>query len=151
VVGLVSIEIFGYKDPRTKGYAAELGLALQLTNIIRDVGHDYSANGRIYLPRADMDEFNYDIGSLALGQESPEFRGLMEFEAERARTLYASAREALPQVDRRSMVAAEIMRSVYSRLLKKMQRDGFHVISRRYRLNRWEKFRSVIGGWIGRS
>jgi len=149
VVGLVSIEIFDYTDPETKTYAAQLGLALQLTNIIRDVGQDYAANGRIYLPRADMDQFEYDIGALALHKEDQSFRGLMEFEAERARSLYESAREALPPVDRRSMIAAEIMRTVYSRLLRKIERDGFHVLTRRYRLTRWEKMRCVFRGWLG--
>jgi phytoene synthase len=150
VVGLVSIEIFGYEDPQTKTYAAQLGLALQLTNIIRDVGQDYTTNGRIYLPRADLDQFGYDIGSLALRQEDAAFRALMEFEADRARSLYASAREALPAADRRSMVAAEIMRVVYSYLLEKIARDGFHVLSRTYRLSRWEKIRCVLRGRWGR-
>jgi len=149
VVGLVSIEIFGYKDPASKIYAARLGLALQLTNIIRDVGHDYVSNGRIYLPRADMDQFGYDVGALALNKEDTAFHELMKFEAERARTFYASALEALPALDRRSMVAAEIMRAVYSCLLRKMERDDFHVLTRRYRLNRWEKTRCVLRGWLG--
>ena len=151
VVGLVSIEIFGYKDPRTKTYAEMLGLALQLTNIIRDVGHDYSMNGRVYLPRVEMEQLGYDIGGLALRREDQAFRGLLEFEAARARSLYAAAREALPAVDRRAMVAAEIMRNVYSHLLLKMQRDGFHVLTKRYRLTRWEKLRCVVRGWFGRS
>jgi phytoene synthase len=151
VVGLVSIEIFCYTDPKTKEYAATLGLALQLTNIIRDVGIDYATNGRIYLPRADMDHFGYDIGSLALRQEDEAFRALMEFEGQRARELFDAARASLPEVDRRSMVAAEIMRCVYSSLLRKMTRTGFHVLTRRYRLGRWEKMRCVFSGWCGRT
>jgi 15-cis-phytoene synthase len=150
VVGLVSIEIFGAKDPQAKSYAVDLGLALQLTNIIRDVGHDYRTDGRIYLPRADMDHFGYDIGGLALEQEDESFRALMEFEASRADVYFQKAKEGLPAADRRSLVAAEIMRSVYSRLLRKMKRDGLRTLSRRYRLTRFEKTWCVLQGWVGR-
>jgi len=151
VVGLVSIEIFGYNNPQTRTYAAQLGLALQLTNIIRDVGQDYTANGRIYLPRAEMNQFGYEVASLDAAKEDSSFRALMAFEANRARTLYANARAALPAEDRRSMVAAEIMRCVYSSLLEKIERGGFHVLTRRHRLSRWEKLRCMIRGRWGRS
>src|SRR4030095_1771119 len=120
VVGLVSIEIFDYTDPETKTYAAQLGLALQLTNIIRDVGQDYAADGRIYLPRADMDQFDYDVGGLAMKREDAAFRGLMEFEPQRAWMHFERARAARPAADRKALVAAEIMRAVYQRLLRKM-------------------------------
>jgi 15-cis-phytoene synthase len=149
VVGLVSIEIFGYRDPAARTYAVELGLALQLTNIIRDVGQDYSNGGRVYLPREDMDRFGYDIGALAMRRYDDAFRSLMLFEANRARNLYDAALAALPAVDRRSLVAAEIMRRVYSRLLDKMEKDGFRVLDRRYRLTRWEKAWCVLRGWLG--
>jgi phytoene synthase len=148
VVGLVSIEIFGARDPQAKVYATELGLALQMTNIIRDVGEDYRTHGRIYLPRADMDEYGYDIGGLALRQEDGAFRGLMEYEADRAVHYFASAKANLPPTDRRALVAAGIMRRVYSRLLKKMQRDGLRTISQRYRLSRWEKAWCILKGYL---
>ena len=150
VVGLVSIEIFGYTDPACRRYAVDLGLALQLTNILRDVGEDFRNGGRVYLPRADMESCGYDASRLALGKEDNAFRSLMELEAARARGFFASARAALPAADRRSMVAAEIMRAVYSRLLDKMTRDGFHIFTRRYRLSRWEKLGCVLRGRFGR-
>jgi phytoene synthase len=150
VVGLVSIEIFGAHEPQSKTYAANLGFALQLTNIIRDVGHDYATDGRVYLPRADMDQFGYDVGGLALQQEDKMFRELMEFEAQRAFAFYDNALAALPVEDRKALVAAEIMRRVYQRLLRKMQRDGFRTLTRRYRLNRWEKMWCVLAGWFHR-
>ncbi len=150
VVGLVSIEIFGAKDPQAKTYAVELGLALQLTNIIRDVGQDYALDGRIYVPRADMDQFSYDVGGLALHREDASYRGLMQFEAARAFECYERARAALPASDRKALRAAEIMRRVYRRLLRKMQRGGFHTLTHRYRLTRWEKMWCILGGWLGR-
>jgi len=149
VVGLVSIEIFGYTDPACKIYAAELGLALQLTNILRDVHEDYRDAGRIYLPRTEMDEFGYDVGRLALRTHDSEFLALMEFQAARAHAFFAAARTALPEADRKPMVAAEIMRRIYSKLLGKMERDGFRVFTRRYRLSRWEKMGCVIAGRFG--
>jgi phytoene synthase len=150
VVGLVSIEIFGCREPGSKTYAEQLGLALQLTNIIRDVGHDYTGHGRIYLPRADMDQLGYDVGGLALGREDAAFRTLMEFEAGRAQELYAAAVAARPPADRRALVAAEIMRTVYQRLLRKIERGGFRVLSHRYRLSRREKLWCVLRGWLAR-
>lgn len=149
VVGLVSIEIFGYTDPACRQYALNLGLALQLTNIIRDVGEDYRKDGRIYLPRADVEQCGYDLDRLARGIYDEGFRRLMEFEAERARGFYASARAALPAADHRSMIAAEIMRGVYSRLLEKMARDNFRVFTQRYSLSRWQKMLCVLRGRLG--
>lgn len=151
VVGLVSAAIFGAQEPQAKTYAAELGLALQLTNIIRDVGHDYALDGRIYLPREDMDQFGYDVGGLAVKREDASFRGLMQFEAARAFECYERARVALPESDRKALRAAEIMRRVYFRLLHKMQRDGFRTLTRRYRLTRAEKLWCILGGWLGRA
>ena len=149
VVGLVSIEIFGYTDPGCKTYATELGLALQLTNIIRDVREDYANGGRIYLPRAEMDEFGYDVGELALATRNDAFLSLMEFQAARAHVFYNAARAALPPADRRAMVAAEMMRAIYETLLRKMERDGFRIFTRRYRLSRWEKVRCMLGARFG--
>lgn len=139
VVGLVSIEIFGCKDAGCRQYALDLGLALQLTNIIRDVGEDYANGGRIYLPREDMERFGYGVAGLALGRHDGAFVQLMRFEARRARSFYESAEGALPAGERRTMVAAEIMRTIYKRLLKRMERDEFHVFTKRYRLNALEK------------
>jgi phytoene synthase len=143
-VGLVSIEIFGYRDPGCRTYAVELGLALQLTNILRDVGQDFANGGRIYLPAEDLTRFGYTAADLAAGRRNDAFLALMRFETERALSFYRSAVAALPPADRRSMVAAEIMRAVYGRLLDRMQRDGFHVLSRRYSLSRLEKIALIL-------
>ncbi len=139
VVGLVSIEIFGYKDPGCRQYALDLGLALQLTNILRDVGQDFSTSARIYLPLEDLERFGFSTTDLQHGRHTPNFLALMDFEAQRATGLYEQAQAALPEIDRRSMVAAEIMRTIYRRLLTRMQRDRFQVFGRRYRLNTLEK------------
>jgi phytoene synthase len=138
-VGLVSIEIFGYRDANSRRYAIDLGLALQVTNIIRDVAKDYANGGRIYLPRDEMERFGVSEKHLAQGLEDEGFQSLMAFEAARAESLYQSAVAALPDVDRRSMIAAEIMRAVYHRLLSRMHQDGFHVLTKTYRLNRLTK------------
>ena len=143
-VGLVSIEIFGYRDPGCKIYAVELGLALQLTNILRDVGQDFANGGRIYLPGEDLARFGCTAADLAAGRRNDAFLALMRHETERALAFYRSASAALPPGDRRSMVAAEIMRAVYRRLLDRMVRDGFHVFTRRYSLSRLEKIALIL-------
>jgi phytoene synthase len=135
-VGLVSIEIFGCRDPRSRDYAIELGLALQITNIIRDVGADWENGGRVYLPRAEMARFGYTMEDLAAGRENEALLALLQFEAARAEEHYTRAVAARTPGDRKALVAAEIMRHVYHRLLQKMRRDGFHVLRRRYRLSK---------------
>jgi len=137
-VGLVSIEIFGYRNPRCKEYALELGLALQMTNIIRDVGKDLQA-GRIYLPQEDLVRCNYSETELRNRQYNERFVHLMEFQAARAREFFSRAAAALPSEDRRTMVPAEIMGSIYRGLLRKMERDKFRVFQKDYSLGRLEK------------
>src|SRR5207248_1451039 len=105
-VGLVSIEIFGYRNPHCKDYALELGLALQMTNIIRDVGKDLRS-GRIYLPQEDLARFDYSETELQDRRYNERFIRLMEFEAARAREFFSRAAAALPPEDRRAMVPAE--------------------------------------------
>src|ERR1700674_3537680 len=102
-VGLVSIEIFGYRNPACKEYAVQLGLALQMTNIIRDVRRDLDKN-RIYLPQEDSERFGYSEEQLRQRQYNPNFVRLMEFEAARAHEFFARAAELLPREDRKSMV-----------------------------------------------
>jgi phytoene synthase len=137
-VGLVSIEIFGYRNPACKEYAIQLGLALQTTNIIRDVAKDLVA-GRIYLPLEDLARFSYSEKELQDRQYNDRFVRLMQFEADRARQFFSRAAEALPREDRRSMVAAEIMASIYRSLLRRMELDKFRVFEKEYRLNKLEK------------
>jgi len=141
-VGLVSIEIFGYRNPRCKQYAVELGLALQVTNIIRDVGKDMQ-NGRIYLPQEDLARFHYSETEMMQRHYNERFVQLMEFEAQRARQFFANAAAALPAEDRRAMTPAEIMGSVYSRLLRRIELDKFRVFEKDYQLSKIEK-----AGWI---
>jgi phytoene synthase len=142
VVGLVSIEIFGYRNPACKEYAVQLGLALQTTNIIRDVGKDLR-DGRIYLPQEDLAQFEYSEAELQDRQYNDRFVRLMEFEAARAREFFTRAAALLPPEDRRSMVAAEIMASIYGGLLRRMEDDGFHVFDTDYRLGKMEKTRRI--------
>ena len=138
VVGLVSIEIFGYRNPACKEYALQLGLALQMTNIIRDIGKDLR-NGRIYLPHEDLARCEYSETELKDRQYNERFVRLMEFEAQRARQFFSMAAASLPPEDRRSMVAAEIMASVYRGLLRRIELDKFHVFEKEYRLSKLEK------------
>jgi phytoene synthase len=137
-VGLVSIEILGYRNPRCKDYARELGMALQMTNIIRDVGKDLRY-GRIYLPQEDLVRFNYSDIELQDRRYNDRFVRVMEFEAARAREFFSQATLVLPSEDRRAMVPAQIMGSLYRGLLLRMEMDKFRVFERDYRLSKLEK------------
>jgi phytoene synthase len=141
-VGLVSIEIFGYRNAACKEYAVQLGLALQVTNIIRDVETDLW-DERIYLPLQDLARFDYSEADLQDRQYDERFLRLMEFEAARAREFFDAAARLLPPEDRRSMVAAEIMASIYRAMLERIKRDGFRVFKKQYRLGRLEKARLI--------
>jgi phytoene synthase len=143
-VGLVSIEIFGYRNAACRDYAIQLGLALQMTNIIRDVGKDLRS-GRIYLPQEDLARFDYPETDLRARKHNRAFVNLMEFEAERAEEFFSRAAALLPREDRRSMVAAEIMASVYHALLRRMKKDRFQVFDKEYRLSKIQKSGRVAG------
>jgi len=138
VVGLVSAKIFGCRRTESQTYAEELGYALQLTNILRDVGED-ARLGRVYLPLDDLARFGVSESSLRQGKPDGDFLGLMRFEATRARQHYAAAAQALHADDRRALVAADIMRRTYEKLLARMEDDGFQVFVKRYRLSKGEK------------
>jgi 15-cis-phytoene synthase len=135
-VGLVSIEIFGYRNAGCRDYAYYLGLALQLTNIIRDVGVDLKNGGRVYLPLDEMAQFRYSEAELMARTYDDRFLNLMRFQADRAHAYFRKATEVLPAEDRRSMIAAELMREVYFALLNRIEHDDFRVLSKRYRLSR---------------
>jgi phytoene synthase len=141
-VGLVSIEIFGYKNMACRDYAIALGLALQMTNILRDVGRDLE-NGRVYLPEEDMARFEYSPEDLAARRYNQQFVSLMQFEAGRAHQYFEEAAAVLPPEDRRAMISAEIMGSIYRALLQQMERDAFHVFDRQYGLSRPAKLLHV--------
>lgn len=133
VVGLMSAEIFGYRHPETRLYARDLGVAFQLTNILRDVGED-ARRGRIYLPQEDLARFNVAPSALLGGKADDAFRNLMAFEAERARAWYAQALSKLDPRDRRSQRTGLIMAAIYRTLLDEITRDGFNVLDRRISL-----------------
>jgi 15-cis-phytoene synthase len=143
-VGLASIEIFGYDDPRTRDYAVELGLALQLTNILRDVGGD-AARDRLYLPLEDLAACGVaeeELLDAARDPRAPRSAGLdrlLAFEADRARSHYAAAARALPERDRRSMLAAEIMGAIYREVLEEWARRGHPVGGTRVQLGKPRK------------
>ena len=143
-VGLVSIEIFGYRNAACRDYAIQLGLALQVTNIIRDVGKDLG-NGRIYLPQEDLARIGYSEADLRARAHNDAFVQLMDFEASRAEDFFSRAAALLPREDRRSMVAAEIMASVYHALLRRMKVDRFRVFEKEYKLSKIEKSGRVAG------
>ncbi|WP_374477008.1 squalene/phytoene synthase family protein, partial [Zoogloea sp.] len=130
VVGLLSAEIFGYTNRQTLKYAHDLGLAFQLTNIIRDVGED-ARRGRIYLPIDELQRFNVPARQILDGQHSEDFRKLMSFQAERARQLYDQAFAQLPAEDRKAQRPGLIMAAIYRSLLDEIEADGFLVLDRR--------------------
>jgi phytoene synthase len=126
VVGLLSVEIFGYREPACRDYAIHLGKALQLTNILRDVRAD-AERGRIYLPLSELQRHQVSPDEILRGQYSDRFERLAAAAALEAKKFYALARQTLPPADRRSMAAAELMGSVYWRLLKKLEDRRFQV------------------------
>jgi phytoene synthase len=130
VVGLMSAEIFGYVDPATKGYARDLGVAFQLTNIIRDVGED-ARRGRIYLPQDELQRFGVAPSALLRGEYSSEFRHLMRFQAARAQTWYERAFAQLPAQDRKAQRTGLVMAAIYRTLLGEIALDGYKVLDRR--------------------
>ena len=133
VVGLMSAEIFGYEDPSTLVYARKLGVAFQLTNIIRDVGED-ARRGRIYLPQEDLARFGVSSSDVLAARTSPRFAELMRFETNRARAWYDDAFAALPARDRHAQRAGLAMAAIYRTLLDEIERDGFQVLDRRIAL-----------------
>jgi phytoene synthase len=147
-VGLICIEIFGYGNPATRIYAERLGIAFQLTNIIRDVRED-ATRGRIYLPLEDLARFEVTEEEILEGVYSDRFRSLMEFEAERARTFYREAQVALAREDRGSMLAAEGMRMIYAALLERIIRSDYRVFDQRLSLSTPRKLYLVGRAWAG--
>jgi phytoene synthase len=133
VVGILSASIFGYANPQTLQYAEKLGLAFQLTNIIRDVGED-ARKGRIYLPVNELQQFNVTAADLLNARHGENFEKLMHFQVERARTVYQEAFALLPKEDRRAQRPGLIMAAIYHALLDEIERDGFHVLNQRISL-----------------
>jgi 15-cis-phytoene synthase len=147
-IGLIAIEIFGYRNPQTREYAVKLGTALQLVNILRDLESD-ARRGRVYLPQEELERFGVQPEQLAQGRYSTPFAHLMSFQSERALQYFASARRLLPPEDRRSMVAAEIMAAIYWRLLRLIRQQGYNVFGRRVRLSRTAKLWTAFSVYLG--
>jgi len=147
VVGLLSAEIFGFQDPRTREYATDLGLAFQLTNIIRDVGED-ARRGRIYLPLDEIERHGVSVADISASRETDNFRRLIEFQIERALGYYRDAFAKLPAIDRRAQRAGIIMAAIYRALLDEIQRDGCRVLTRRTALTPIRKLWIAWRTWI---
>jgi phytoene synthase len=153
-VGLICLEIFGYRDPASKQYATELGVALQLTNILRDVPGDLE-RGRVYIPQADLRQFDCteadlrrEASAAGAGVQSPAVQAMLRHQAERAREYYARADRALPPGDARQLVAARIMGAIYRRILDRIEARDYDVFSSVVRIPRPE--RALIAGttWL---
>lgn len=147
VVGLISIEIFGYKYEETKSYAINLGYALQLTNILRDIKVDKD-RGYIYLPKSDMEKFNYSEEDLKNEVYNPEFVELMRFQSHRVRTFFHKARTSLRPDEKPTIFAAEIMDSIYYRLLEKIELNDFNVYRKKIRVSTAHKLLTTIKHWL---
>lgn len=145
-VGLICAEIFGYKHDGAKAYAENLGIALQLTNIIRDVATD-AKNGRIYLPQRDLDHFGYSEEELFAGRYNVKFKRLMQFQAERARQYFADAIHTLSADDRPLFLAALIMQEIYFRILQDVEKAEYNVFARRIRLSAASKMAITVRVW----
>jgi phytoene synthase len=147
VVGLLSAEIFGYQDRRTLDYAASLGLAFQLTNIIRDVGEDARRN-RIYLPLDEIQRHGVSVEDIVHARETDAFRRLMDFQTERALGYYQEAFSLLPAADRRAQRTGIIMAAIYRTLLEEIRRDGCRVLTHRISLTPVRKLWIAWRTWL---
>ena len=147
VVGLLAAEIFGYQDRQTLKYAHDLGMAFQLTNIIRDVGED-ARRGRVYLPLDELKRFDVSVADVLNARHSDNFRRLMEFQIERAERYYAQAMAQLPAVDRKAQRPGLVMAAIYRTLLDEIKRDGCQVLSQRTSLTPVRKLWIAWRTWI---
>jgi 15-cis-phytoene synthase len=147
VVGLLAASIFGYRNPKTLEYAEKLGLAFQLTNIIRDVGED-ARKDRIYIPADEMQRFGVSEAQILNAQHTEGFSHLIEFQARRVRGCYAEALAALPAEDRRAQRPGLVMAAIYHTLLEEIGRDGYQVLTRRTRLTPIRKLWIAWKTWV---
>ncbi|MCP4847081.1 MAG: squalene/phytoene synthase family protein [Verrucomicrobiaceae bacterium] len=144
-VGLISLDIFGANHPASREYARNLGYALQLTNILRDVAED-AAQGRLYLPREDLERFGVRGQDLLAGRSGEGFLELMHFEADRAIAYFEAANSGVPRDDRRALCAARRMSKIYRIILEKMIKDGFRVFEKRYRPGKFRALAILLRG-----
>ena len=147
VVGLLAAEIFGFQDRKTLKYAHDLGMAFQLTNIIRDVGED-ARRGRVYLPMDELKRFEVPVADILNARHSDNFRKLMEFQIERAEQFYAQAMSMLPAVDRKTQRPGLVMAAIYRTLLEEIKNDGCLVLNQRTSLTPIRKLWIAWRTWI---
>ncbi len=147
VVGLLAAEIFGYTDRQTQKYAHDLGIAFQLTNIIRDVGED-ARRGRIYIPMDELKQFDVPASDILNANETEDFQKLMAFQIERAQRYYQQALAQLPAVDRKSQRTGLIMAAIYRATLDEVVSDGCHVLKERVSLTPLYKLRLAFIAWL---
>ncbi|MEP0860495.1 MAG: presqualene diphosphate synthase HpnD [Ignavibacterium sp.] len=145
-VGLMCIEIFGYKNPSTKDFAVNLGIALQLTNILRDLGKD-AEQGRIYLPQEDLLRFNYSETKLYNKISDENFKQLMKYEVERAKNYFDKATQSLDLDDKKTMFAARAMQHIYYRMLERIVRSDYDVLNNEIKVKKIEKVGIALGVW----
>ena len=148
VVGLVSIEVFGYEDERAKEHAIDLGIAMQLTNILRDVKED-ADRGRIYIPQDEMAEWGYSEQELMGGVVSDAFRGLMRFQTERAHQYFEHGKRLIPLVSSESRACPAVLHQVYSAILDRIESSGFEVFEGRIGLSTPLKLYIMAKLWAG--
>ena len=146
-VGLMSLGVFGSRSERTKEYAVNLGIALQLTNILRDVGID-ADYGRIYIPQEDLARFHCSESDIFSHRCTPEFVSMMEFEAARAERYFQAAQESLPAEDRRAMFPAKIMERIYYHMLRRIRKASYNVFDRSVSLPKGEQFLIALKYWV---
>lgn len=148
VVGLVCLQIFEYRDPAARDYAVDLGLAMQLTNIVRDVREDWSM-GRVYLPQDEMARFGYTEEQLGAGIHNDAFVELLRFQGQRARSYFRSGFRLLPYLSRRSRACPAALGAIYSRVLDRIEASGYDVLGeQRIALSGSEKARIAARAWM---
>ena len=145
--GLICIEVFGYSDERAVEYAIDLGIAMQLTNIIRDVAED-ARDGRVYLPNEELEKFGYSKSTLMAGTVDDSFRALAKFQIERAHRYFESGARLFPLLDRRSRACPRTMSSVYRQLLGRIEAADYDVFGERISLSRTAKAALAAKLWI---
>ncbi|MBI3012870.1 MAG: squalene/phytoene synthase family protein [Elusimicrobia bacterium] len=156
VVGLMCLAVFGYRNPKSREYAVNLGLAFQLTNILRDVRTD-ADRGRVYIPVMDLRRFDFSMESFRAAVTNPqsliedkrkELKNLIRYEIERAQLYYDRSRMALDAEDRSNLVAAEVMRSIYYALLRKIQQNPLIILEKKVRLSKPGILICILRGWL---
>jgi len=145
-VGLMCIEIFGYRHPSAKDFAVNLGIALQLTNILRDIKKD-AEKGRIYLPKEDMDKFNYNETDIFNNTYNENFQRMMEYQVQRASEYFNAATACLNREDKKAMFAARAMQHIYSRMLNKIVDADYNVYQNRIKISTFKKVGISLGVW----